>query len=53
MKNKLIKVILLNKIENINILTNTIPESTRLEMFPIYYKSSNRSKYKFFELVFP
>ena len=53
MKKRPINVILLYKIEKINTLTKTNPESVRFKSFPINYKSSKRSKYKFFEFVFP
>tara|TARA_R110001583_G_scaffold815_2_gene7540 strand:- start:686 stop:1021 length:336 start_codon:yes stop_codon:yes gene_type:complete len=52
-KNKLTKVILLYSIENIRTLTKTSPDTARFKSFPINYKSSKSSKYKFFEFVFP
>ena len=52
-ENSEINVILLYNIENIKTLTKTNPESALFESFLINYKSSKRSKYKFFEFVFP
>ena len=45
--------ILLYSIEKINTLTKTSPDSARVKSFPINYKSSKSSKYKFLEFVLP
>ena len=52
-KKRQINVILLQSIENIKTLTKTSPESALVKNFPINYKSSKSSKYKFFEFVLP
>lgn len=48
-----IKDILLNKMENIKTLTKTRPDNVRLTISFIIYRSSNNSKYRFFEFVLP
>lgn len=52
-KNKQTKAILLYRMEKTRTLTNTIPDNERVRNLVINYRSSNKSKYKFFELLFP